>query len=133
MDSEGQFKCKTVMVIDDTNIDRIIAEKVITKYGFAEKIINMDSAIDALTYLGDLQNDEEKVPQFIFLDINMPEMNGFDFLEAYSNLPDEIKNTCIIIMLTTSLSAEDKEKANNNPYVHGFINKPLTWERLKNI
>jgi response regulator RpfG family c-di-GMP phosphodiesterase len=130
---QKEYRCRKVMVIDDTNIDLIIAKKVITKHAFAEEVINMESAEEALEYLSNVQNKVTGIPQFIFLDINMPEMNGFDFLDAYENLAADVKSNCIIIMLTTSLNPEDKEKANNCPYVHGFINKPLTEERLKNI
>src|SRR5438093_802121 len=127
-----QPRYKTVMVIDDTQVDRYIAERNIIKYGFAEKVICMDSANTALKYLEGVLNEEE-LPQYIFLDIRMPEVDGFGFLEKYALLPPPVKQNCIVMMLSTSLNPGDHERAKNNQYVKRFLNKPLTKEKLETI
>lgn len=124
---------KRVMIVDDTYVDRYVAERVIKKYSFAEDIISVESALDALDYLIAGKDHPEELPELIFLDINMPEMNGFEFLEKYKELPETIKKHCIIMMLTTSLHEEDMKQALANPYVYRFLNKPLTFDRLKEI
>jgi CheY-like chemotaxis protein len=126
-------KYRTVMIIDDTYIDRYVIERVMKRNTFAEEILSMESAIDAIKYLSDHIDEPEKLPQLIFLDINMPEMNGFEFLENYKNLPEHLRKNCIVMMLTTSLHDEDRQKANQNPYVYMFLNKPLTIDKLRTI
>lgn len=121
------------MVIDDNEIDLHIAQRVMKKYAFADGILLMDSAKEAVEYLSANSNKEDMLPDLIFLDINMPEMNGFEFLEAYTHLPEKIKKKCIIMMLTTSVNPEDQERANKSPYVHYYLGKPLDEEKLKGL
>ncbi|WP_256009082.1 response regulator [Desertivirga xinjiangensis] len=129
----NNFSYHKVMVVDDAKIDRFLAEKVISKYSFAEEVVSVESAISALDYLSTNTGDEEALPDLIFLDINMPEMNGFEFLAEYNKLPENIKKKCIIIMLSSSLHPEDKELALQSPYVCQFLNKPLTEQKLIEI
>jgi CheY-like chemotaxis protein len=122
---------KKVMIVDDNEVDLYIAQRVIEKYSFAEEVILMDSAMEALEYLTANAGNPEMIPDLVFLDVNMPEMNGFEFLDAYTKLPENIKESCIIMMLTTSVHEEDKERADKNPYVRNYLNKPLDEDKLK--
>jgi len=133
MTNSEQYKYKKVMVIDDNEIDRYVAELVMEKNLFAQKVVCIESGRDALDYLFALEGNPEEVPQLIFLDINMPEMNGFEFLIEYEKLSESIKNNCIIMMLTTSLHEEDRIKAKENKYVFKFLNKPLSKDKLDNF
>jgi len=132
MDSNN-FNFEKVMVVDDAEIDRFLAKKVLTKHAFAKEVLPLDSATNALNYLSEHQENREALPDLIFLDINMPKMNGFDFLEEYKKLPEAVKKKCIIVMLSSSLLPEDRELAMNNPYVCQFLNKPLTGDKLKDV
>lgn len=122
---------KKVLVIDDNPVDRYVAERVFKKYAFSEEVVCLESAKEALAYLLSLKDSPEQLPNFIFLDIMMPEMNGFEFLDAYETLPEIIKKSCIIMMLTTSMHEEDQVKANKNPYVSMYLNKPLNASAIK--
>jgi CheY-like chemotaxis protein len=124
---------KKVMIIDDTEVDRYVAERVIQKSGFSEEIISMESVQEALDYLMANAENRDRLPEIIFLDIRMPVLDGFDFLDKFNNLPDSIKKRIIIVMLTSSLNQDDHSRATNSPYVHQFINKPLNKEELNLI
>jgi len=72
-------------------------------------------------------------PDLIFLDINMPAMNGWEFLAQYQTLPKEKKADTVLIMLTTSLNPDDEKKTQDIPEVSGFENKPLNQVRLARL
>ena len=118
-------KFKRVMVVDDTYVDRFIAERNIRKFNFADDVIIKESALSALVFLKSVAQSPELIPDLIFLDIRMPEIDGFGFLAEYNWLPDCIKNHVEIVMLSTSLNPYDLERARKNPYVTQFVNKPL--------
>lgn len=125
-----EYKYKNVLVIDDNPIDLYIAEMVMSTTRFAEKVICLNSAVAALAYLKPLYESPDELPQLIFLDINMPEMSGFDFLKEYQYLPENIRKKCIIMMLTTSLDDNDRRLAEENQFVNRFLNKPLDTSKI---
>ena len=121
------------MLIDDNEVDRYIGSRNITKYLFAEEVIMQPSGRSALAYLKQFADDPASLPQLIFLDVRMPDLDGFGFLEEYATLPEFVQNNCIIMMLTTSLSPLDHERAKNNRFVKRFLNKPLDKEKLSDL
>jgi CheY-like chemotaxis protein len=122
---------KKILVIDDTETDRYIADFAIKRYKLANEVVLKESGKKALEYLTLLQDKPGELPDIIFLDIRMPEMNGFQFLEAYSKLPETVKIKSVIMMLSTSLNTEDHKNALENPYVNRFLNKPLNKENIE--
>ncbi|CAN5637563.1 hypothetical protein BH11BAC2_BH11BAC2_11430 [soil metagenome] len=132
-DSISPVHYKRVLVVDDTQIDRYVAERNIKRHHFAEEVILKESARSALEYLNSLADTPEELPTFIFLDIRMPEIDGFGFLMEYEKLPEVIRLHCIIVMLSSSLDQNDHERARNNRYVNNFFNKPLNKEQLDKI
>ena len=127
------FACQKLLIIDDAEIDRYVAERLVKKHCFAQEVLTLASATEALQYLNTVSDDANDLPQLIFLDINMPVMNGFEFLERFTALPEDVTANITIIMLTSSLLSTERSIAENNEYVQLFINKPLSAEKLEEI
>ncbi|HEX5002740.1 MAG TPA: response regulator [Bacteroidia bacterium] len=122
-----------VLVIDDNPTDRYIANRILQKYHFAEEIVLLESGTKALEYLKTLSDVPEELPQFIFLDIRMPEMDGFDFLDHFANLPQCIQEHCVILMLSTSSHPDDLNRIESSPYVYQFLNKPFDKSNMEEL
>lgn len=118
-----------VALIDDDEGDNYLHELVIAEAGCAERVVAFEKADEALRQLA----AGRVVPDLIFLDINMPGMDGWEFLHAYEDLPETTRQAIVIMMLTTSLNPSDREKAAREPALAGFCNKPLTVERCQEV
>ncbi|MEM6261834.1 MAG: response regulator [Bacteroidota bacterium] len=124
---------KNVMLVDDNEIDNIINEKIIEASNFADRISVFKGGQEALEFLNANQENVASLPEIIFLDINMPIMDGFQFLEDFEQLPDDVQAKCKIIMLSSSISPKDIDRAASNRYVKKYLNKPLNARYLEAI
>ena len=123
----------TVMLVDDNDTDNFIHKRVIELTKFAGTIIVKNSGKSALEYLETNKNALQLLPDIIFLDINMPIVDGFVFLYEFENFPEELKNKCKIIILSSSDSKRDIDRIVDNEYVINFITKPLSEESLSSL
>lgn len=123
-----QSKLGRVMMIDDEEIDQLMYARILKRSGLADEVIAFTSAEKALDFL--LQKDFPGV-DLILLDINMPRMSGFDFLEAVRQRIGMAFDIPIVMMLTTSLNPEDKRRASGYEIVKAYVNKPLTPDDLE--
>ncbi|UII18978.1 response regulator [Fulvivirga ligni] len=123
-------KLNCIMLIDDNAYDNELHEMEIEETGKVEKIITYRSAEKALDYLKNNLDKPDNTPQLILLDINMPGMNGWDFLEEYEQLNLE---TIVVVMLTTSINQDDQNKANSIESIRDYLNKPLTTYNFINL
>ncbi len=128
---KGKGKYQSVMLIDDNSLDNFINKKMIESNGFSERVDTYQEAGAALAFLKSAP--EAAWPEVIFLDIIMPEMDGFSFLDEFEKLPENQRMKIKIIMLSTSESFRDLNRANKNPFVRKFLNKPLTEKVLQAI
>lgn len=119
-----------IMLIDDNKFDNFYHERIIRMNNKADHIVSYESAIEALHYL---KRHEPPHPDLIFLDINMPGMDGWEFLEEYNKLPADLQGKVIVVMLTTSENPDEKARALGVNTLAEFKTKPLTIEMLDEI
>jgi len=119
---------KICLLIDDNYIDNFVTRRILESGHFAEEIIVRQSPAEAIESLrrGDVR------PDVIFLDIRMPNMNGFEFLQEYDKLDDNVKSAKIF-MLSSSLDPNDYKRSTENKYITQFIHKPLTHKVLEEL
>ena len=126
-------KLRTILLVDDDAATNFLHRMIIEEYGFTENIDEAFDGQEAIDYLSTLVDGKYRCPEMILLDINMPRMDGWEFLQAYSELPDGCKGGAVIAMLTTSLNPDDREKAQDFNCVQCYENKPLSAEKLDAI
>ncbi|MHB8206754.1 response regulator [Mucilaginibacter sp.] len=120
---------KTCLLIDDNYIDNFVTRKILESSNFVEDIVVRQSPTEAIESLltGAI------IPDVIFLDIRMPLMNGFEFLEEYDKLVFPNKENIKIYMLSSSLDPADMQKSELNKHITSFIHKPITQKALEEV
>jgi CheY-like chemotaxis protein len=123
-------KLNCILLVDDNPADNRYHQIIIEEMNIAEKIEFAANGLEAIDYLND---DSKTLPDLIFLDINMPRMNGWEFLEAYKNIAPEKKAQAVVVMFSTSSNPDDIKRAEENEDVATFETKPLTIETIEEI
>jgi len=125
-------KIKFLVFIDDDYATNFYHKIIVRDSGLVEKYTFFSEPEEALAFFEGLTKTENpEIPDAIFLDVNMPKIDGWEFLERYAKI--EVIKSPIIIMLSTSINPSDEHKAINNPLVKGFKNKPLSEEHLREL
>lgn len=130
-------KLNCILLIDDDEPTNFLNRMTLEQIGCTRNIVVAQSGQEALDFLmghGKSGNaNDSPYPDLIFLDINMPAMDGWEFLERYRLLPEEKKGSIVMIMLTTSLNPDDEERTRHIPEIAGFENKPLKEPQLQRL
>ncbi len=121
---------KTIMLIDDSKIDNFIHKTVLTKSNIDASIICKTSGQDALK---SLKEKSEDFPEIIFLDITMPIMDGFEFLNEYQKLPENLKEKCTVYILSSSIDPMDIKRVKDYDSIKKHITKPLTIDKIEHF
>ncbi|MDJ1486160.1 response regulator [Cytophagaceae bacterium YF14B1] len=124
-------KIQTVLVVDDNEVDAIIAQKLLHHSGLVTTVIVYNSVDAAIRFLSTCSLAEQ--PQVMFLDLEMPDKNGFDFLSILSENPSLLNNNCILYILSSSIHFLDTEKVSTFPRVRQFLHKPMTRQLLTTL
>ena len=127
-----------ILFIDDDEPTNFLNRLLVQELGCAHHVEVVTSGVEALEYLtatGPFKNNSKVNPRpdLIFLDINMPGMDGWEFLQYYEKLPPNQKANIVMVMLTTSLNPDDEKAAQSNIEISGFENKPLEPDVIKKI
>lgn len=124
---------KQVYLIDDDPTFNFITKLLLKKISFAEDVVDFSDASEALARLQNNAAVSRLMPDLIFLDLNMPGMDGWDFLDVYKTLPSSFLQHCKLYILTSSIDPSDKSKSLSYQCVTDFITKPLALEKVIRI
>jgi len=129
-------KYRTVMLIDDNEIDNLINQKMIEAAAVTENIYTHTGAKSAIEFLKNMEKldmADQVLPDVIFLDIDMPLMDGFQFLDEFEKLTNTTKKKCKIVMLTSSINPQDFNRSKKYENVKLYLNKPLSHDSIAKL
>ncbi len=126
-------KYKKVLLVEDDPITIMVCDRILKMTEFGTEIISKTNGHDAIAYLKHLIETKDEIPEIIFLDINMPVMNGWDFLSEFTELEKLFNFIPKVFILSSTVDPEDTRKAQSYDCVVGSISKPLTKVHLEEI
>jgi len=124
---------KNILLIDDSEADNFLHEYLLKKSGLVENVYTALNVEKAIAFLEDYNKENKQLPEVILLDINMPRLNGWEFLDMMNSKPHMDLSKSAIYMLTTSLNPDDKDKAMIKYKLKNFFNKPLNIDHINEI
>lgn len=124
---------KSLTLVDDDEVFVFLTRKTIEQSNLVELIKIFSNGLDALNFLQENKDNPEALPEIILLDLSMPIMNGWQFLDEFTKLNPKIGKEITIYICTSSISPDDIRRANSINEVSDYIIKPVTTDKLMNI
>jgi len=124
---------KRILLVDDDRVTNLMHRRQIARGDFAEAVDVATDGQAALSYIENRKSRGERQPELVLLDVNMPRMNGFEFLAAYADLPSGVRQCQTIVMVSTSGLQQDVDRANADPNVRAYYVKPLADSDFQRI
>lgn len=125
-------KLATVLLVDDDPTTNFLNERLLNSLDIVEQVLVAHNGTEALATLQQLRETDDKRAVLVLLDVNMPVMDGIEFLEAYRQLSAAEQASAVVVMLTTSMHSSDLARINELP-IAGLVSKPLTREKLDTL
>ncbi|NNC34339.1 MAG: response regulator transcription factor [Croceitalea sp.] len=124
---------RKIMLIDDDPIFRDAAVALIKAEGLSQNIIQYENGVEAYDTLISLAQTPKELPDLVLLDIYMPVMNGWEFLEELRLAPRDVRQHIKIYILTSSIMPQDKTLSKSYPFIKGYLTKPLTRAKIQKL
>lgn len=124
---------KTFFLIDDDPIYQAVTKKIISKTQTPETITSFPNGLEALENLRKTANASEVLPDIILLDIDMPIMDGWDFMEHFNQIKPTLQKNIFVYIVSSSIASSDEQRAKSYSTISGYMSKPLTTEDIKKI
>lgn len=124
---------KKVFIIDDDELYQLVLKRIVKKVVPAAEVVSFWNGEEALEAFTNIISNNDALPDVVFLDINLPVLDGWQFLEGLEGLKPDIRHELPVYMISTSLDYTDKQKAQNNSIVRRFLTKPLSKEEVAEI
>ena len=121
------------LIIDDDDIFNSIFTKTVSLVDASAEVVSLESSREGLNYIIGLQEENQSMPRFVFIDINMPEMTGFEMIEKVAEQAPSAFTNSDCYILSTSLDERDIQRANKYSFIKGFKSKPLSLSTLREI
>ncbi len=126
-------KNKITCLIDDDEIYLFSVKKVIEVNNLSERVLEFRNGQDAIDFFAQCSDNDQDLPDVIFLDINMPVMNGWEFIEEFKKIRPRLSKDIMLYVVSSSVDKSDLEKARSFANVNDYLTKPISATQLKNI